>query len=151
VIVYVAGGPGQLAGAALVGVTVIVAVTGALVVFIPVKEAISPVPFAASPIVVFEFVQVYVAPAGTLVKFVAGTDAPLQYELFAGTVTVGVGLIVMVYVDGGPGQLAGAALVGVTVIVAVIGAVVVFVPVKELMSPVPLAGIPIAVLEFVQL
>ena len=40
-----------------VGVTVMVAVTGAVPVLTAVKEAISPVPLAARPMEVFEFVQ----------------------------------------------------------------------------------------------
>ena len=40
-----------------VGVTVIVAVTGAVPVFTPTKEAMSPVPLAASPIEVLSLVQ----------------------------------------------------------------------------------------------
>ncbi len=40
-----------------VGVTVIVLEIGVVLVFVPKKEAISPVPFAPSPIAVFEFVQ----------------------------------------------------------------------------------------------
>ena len=42
-----------------VGVTVIVAVIGALVVLVVVNEAISPVPLAARPIAVLLFVQLY--------------------------------------------------------------------------------------------
>ena len=42
-----------------VGVTVIVAVIGALVVLVVVNEAISPVPLAARPIAVLLLVQVY--------------------------------------------------------------------------------------------
>ena len=41
----------------VVGVTVIVAVTGALVAFVAVNDAISPVPFAANPIDGVLFVQ----------------------------------------------------------------------------------------------
>jgi hypothetical protein len=50
-------------------------------------------------------------------------------------------------VEGAPLQLL---TVGVTVIVAVIAVVPVFVPVNDAMSPEPLAANPIAVLEFVQ-
>ena len=42
-----------------VGVTVIVAVIGALVVLVVMNEAISPVPLAARPIAVLLFVQLY--------------------------------------------------------------------------------------------
>jgi hypothetical protein len=47
----------------LVGVTVIVAVTGALVKFVAVKEAMLPVPLAAKPIEVLLFVQSNTVPA----------------------------------------------------------------------------------------
>ena len=117
--------------------------------FVPINDAIFPVPLAGNPIAVLEFVQANVAPAGVLVKFEAGIVAPLQYELFAGTVTVGVGFTVIVNVDGGPGQLAGEGLVGVTVIVAVTGDDVTFVAVNEAILPVPLAAKPIVASEFV--
>jgi hypothetical protein len=85
--------PGQ---PATVGVTVIVAVTGAAVVLVAVNAGVLPVPLAARPIVEFELVQVNVPPAGMLVYAEAGTLPPSQIVMFAGTVTVGVGLTVMV-------------------------------------------------------
>jgi hypothetical protein len=54
-----------------VGVTVIVACNTEFVEFVAVNAGISPVPFAANPIDGLEFVQVYVAPVGELVKTVA--------------------------------------------------------------------------------
>jgi hypothetical protein len=44
------------------------------------------------------FVQVNVAPAGVLVKVLAATSAPAQTVGLTGTVTVGSGFTVMVYV-----------------------------------------------------
>ena len=82
------------------------------------------------------------------VKFTASVAAPLHLVWSAGLVTVGVGLTVMVKVDGTPGQPVD---VGVTVIVPVIGAFVALVAVNEAISPVPLAAKPMAVLVFVQL
>ena len=82
------------------------------------------------------------------VKFTASVAAPLHLVWSAGLVTVGVGLTVMVKVDGTPGQPVD---VGVTVIVLVIGAFVALVAVNEAISPLPLAAKPIAVLSFVQL
>jgi hypothetical protein len=73
---------------AIVGVTVIVAVTGAPVKFVAVKDAISPVPDAAMPIVGSLFVHVKVAPAGVLANAVAATVPPLHTVMFTGTVTV---------------------------------------------------------------
>ena len=43
-----------------------------------------------------EFVQVNVPPMGVLVYADAATFPPLQTVMFAGTVTVGLGLIVIV-------------------------------------------------------
>lgn len=81
-----------------------------------------------------------------LLRLVAATDPPLQTAIFAGIVTVGVGLTVMVYVDGVPVHVLAA---GVTVIVAVIGLAVVLVALKAAIFPEPLPAMPIAVLLFV--
>lgn len=78
------------------GVTVMVEVIVAVVVLVAVNAGTSPVPLAASPIAVLLFVQVYAAPAGLLVKLVPLTASLWHTEMFAGTVTVGVGLTVMV-------------------------------------------------------
>jgi hypothetical protein len=79
-----------------VGVTVMVAVIGAAVVFVAVKPEILPVPLTANPIDVLLLVQVKVPPVGILTKFVVGTGLLLQTSIFTGRVTVGVGFIVMV-------------------------------------------------------
>ena len=79
-----------------VGITVMVADIGAAPAFVAMKAAMFPVPEAANPIVVLLFVQVNVPPAGVLAKLVTGTVTPLQTVMFDGTVTVGVGLTVMV-------------------------------------------------------
>jgi hypothetical protein len=60
------------------GVMVIVAVIGAVPVFVAVNEGIFPDPLAASPMAVLLFVQVKVVPATGLVKVFNGTFAPLQ-------------------------------------------------------------------------
>lgn len=73
----------------IVGVTVIVAIIGVIVAFVAVKLGIFPVPLAANPIVVFEFVHTKLAPEGLLTKVVAETVVLLQTLLFEGTVTVG--------------------------------------------------------------
>ena len=66
-----------------------------------------------------------------------------------GTVTIGVGLTVMVKLFGVPVQPLAE---GVTVIVAVTGVVLLFTAVKlAMLLPVPLAARPIDVLLFVQL
>jgi hypothetical protein len=73
-----------------------VAVTGLPLAFVAVKAGVLPEPDAASPIDGSELVHVNVPPAGVLVKADAGTLPLLHTEMFAGTVTVGVGLTVIV-------------------------------------------------------
>ena len=108
VMVNVMGVPTQLVPPFVyVGVTVIVAVTGALVAFVAVKLAILPVPLAANPMLVVLFVQLYtiVPPVVGLLKVTAVVDAPLHTTWLATAVTVAVGLTVMVNVIGVPTQL----------------------------------------------
>ena len=93
VMVQVIGVP---AHPAKVGVTELVAVIAADVVLVAVNVGVLPVPLAAKPIAVFEFVHANVAPEGILVNALAGTYAPLHTVLFAGTVTVGKGFTVTV-------------------------------------------------------
>ena len=78
------------------GVTITVAVTESAVLFVPVNEGVLPVPLAARPIAVLEFVHAKVVPDVVLVKAEAATVAVLQTIIFAGTSTIGVGLTVMV-------------------------------------------------------
>jgi hypothetical protein len=143
VIVKLIGVPTQLFN---VGVTDIVPVIGAALLFVPVNEAIFPVPLAPKPIAVLEFVQLVVAPTGVEVKLTTGV-APPHCEIFVTAVKTGLGLIVIVKVIGVP---AHPAAVGVTVIVATKSVEPVFVPVKAGKFPVLLAAKPIAVFEFVQ-
>ncbi len=143
VIVYDDVVPGQLL---TVGVTVIVAVTGDVPELVALKEGTLPEPDDANPIEVIEFVHVSVPPVGTVGQLVAGTITVLQTAKLAGTLTVGVGLTVIVYVEAVP---AHPLTVGVTVMVALIGAVPGLVAVNEAIFPVPLEANPIAVLEFV--
>ena len=91
--VYVLGVPGH---PATVGVTVIVAVIAAVVRFVPVNAGTFPVPLAARPIAVLELVHANVPPEGVLTNAAAGIAVPLHTVMFAGTVTVGVGLTVIV-------------------------------------------------------
>ena len=53
------------------GVTVMVATRGVVPVLMAVKEAMSPLPDAASPIAGLEFVQLYVVPATPPLKLMA--------------------------------------------------------------------------------
>jgi hypothetical protein len=90
-------------------------------------------------------VQVWLDPFTPV--FVKLKEFPVRHWLAdCVKVEVGTGLIVIVYVIGVPTH---PARVGVTVIVEVIGDPVVLVPVKPVIAPVPLAGSPIAVFEFV--
>ena len=59
-----------------VAVTLIVADIGLVVVLVAVNADVFPEPLAANPIAVLLFVQLNVAPAGVLVKLLAGTEAP---------------------------------------------------------------------------
>jgi len=148
VIVNVTGVPEQLIPPPVkLGVTVIVPLIAALVVLVAVKLAILPAPLAARPMPVLLFVQLNTVPGTVPVNVTAVVDAPLQTDWLATAATVAVGLTVIVKLTGTPAQAPGA--VGVTVIVALIGAVVAFVAVKLAMLPVPLAANPIAVLLFV--
>ncbi len=95
--------------------------------------------------------HVNVVPATFDTGFTAVVLLPEQIACGVILVTVGVGLTVIVNVFGVPEQvISGVVFIGVTVIVAVIGLVVEFVAVKEIL-PVPLAARPIDVLLFVQL
>ena len=135
-----------------VGVTVIVAVTGLLVLLVAVKAAILPVPDAASPMLVLLFVQLNVVPATAPVKFTAVVVAPLHNVWLATAFTVGVGFTVIVNVVGVPVQVTPLLVyVGVTVIVATTGALVGLVAVKDAILPVPDAARPMLVLLLVQL
>ena len=73
-----------------------VAVMGAVVVLIAVKLGMLPVSLAAKPIVGLVLVHEKLPPKGVLTKFVASTTPLLQTTMFVGTLTVGVGFIVMV-------------------------------------------------------
>lgn len=84
-------------------------------------------------------------------KFVVGIVVPLQTDTAEGWFTWADGLIVIVKVFGIPAQLKVPTVkVGVTVIVAVKGLLVVLVAVK-FKFPVPEDGNPMALLSFVQL
>lgn len=61
-----------------VGVTVMVAITGAVPVFVAVNDGMLPVPLAPSPMVGSLFVHANVAPASGLAKVIAVVVAPLQ-------------------------------------------------------------------------
>ena len=87
------------------GVTVIVAVTGVLVLLIAVKAGMLPVPLAAKPIDVLLLIQLKLVPATEPEKLTTLVNAPSHKAWFAGLFTSGDGLIVMVNVFGVPLQL----------------------------------------------
>jgi hypothetical protein len=129
------------------GVTVIVAVTGALVVLIAVNDGIFPLPLAAKPIAVLLFIQIKAVPLTAPVKLMALVAVALQTAWLAGSATLGVGLTVMVKLCTAPGHPFAA---GVTIIVAVTGALVRLMAVKDGIFPVPPDAKPMEVLLFVQ-
>jgi hypothetical protein len=79
-----------------VGVTVIVLVIGAVVVFVAVKIGKLVMPLAANPIAALEFVHVKVAPSGVLAKVFAAILAPAQTAILDSAVTTGTGLTVTI-------------------------------------------------------
>ena len=83
-------------------ITVIVAVIGALVVFVAVNDGISPVPLAASPIEMLSFVQLKLLPLTLPIKFTVLVVALLHKTWLAGCTTFGVGLTVIVKLCTGP-------------------------------------------------
>ena len=126
-----------------------VAVTGAAVAFVALKDAILPFPLDANPIVALLFVQLNVVPAAVPEKFTGAVEVLLQTTWLAGWFTSGVGLTVTVAVTDVPKQPLA---VGVMVKVTVTGVLVIFVNVP-LILPAPLAAMPVTVatLSLVQL
>jgi hypothetical protein len=80
----------------LEGVTVIVAITGELPVFIAGKEAILPLPLETRPMDVVLFTQVKTSPEGVPPKVMALVEAVLQTASFVTVLTTGIGLTVNV-------------------------------------------------------
>ena len=137
VMVNVIVGPGQPLA---IGVTVIVATTGALVVLVAMKLGISPLPAGASPIDGVSLVQLYTVPGVGPVKCTNCVAEPLHKTWFGTWLAVGVGNTVTVAVMAGPGQpLAVGMIVKVTSCVTAV--LLVSVPVIGL--EVPLAAIPV--------
>jgi len=153
VIVKVSSGPVQLTPPFVnVGVTTIVATTGAVPALIAVNEAILPVPVAGNPMPVVVFVHEYVVvpPVLVVAKLTAAVPVLLQTTWLAGWVTCAVGLTVIVNDFEGPVQLLPLYVkVGVTTIVATTGAVPALVAVNDAILPVPVAGNPMPVAVFV--
>src|SRR5664279_1626018 len=109
VMVKLIGAPPQVTPALVkLGVTVIVAVTGALVALVAVNDAILPAPLAANPIDGVLFVQLKTVPGTKPVKFTAAVEVLLHTTWLATAFTVGVGLTVIVNVFGVPVHGTGA-------------------------------------------
>ena len=88
----------------LTAVTIMAAIAGLLPVLIPVKEAIFPVPLAASPIEGLLLVQLYTAPGTELLKF-TGIVLKLLQVLWSGILArTGVGFTVISNETGVPLQ-----------------------------------------------
>ena len=68
-----------------VGITVIVAVMSVFPVFVAVNTGKFPLPLAAKPILVFELVQLKLAPVGRLVNGLEFTSEPSQKVWFDGS------------------------------------------------------------------
>ena len=158
VIVNVIAVPTQLTPAFVyVGVTIMVAVIGAVVALVATKDPILPTPLAANPIEGVLLTQLKTTllpplPLLGLTNAIAAVDDPLQSIWLATAFTVAVGFTVMVNVVVMPTQLTPLFVnVGVTVIVATTGVVVLLVATKVGILPVPLAVMPIDAALFVQL
>ena len=132
-----------------VPVTVIVATIVEPVPLVTTNGLIFPVPVAARPIPVLLLVHVNTVPVVAPLNVIAVVVPPSQSAWLAIAFTVGVGLTVIVNVIAVPVQ--PLAVVGVTVIVAVIGAAVLLVAVKLGILPWPVAASPMAVLLLAQL
>ena len=118
--------------------------------FVAVKEFISPIPFPNNPIEGVLFNHVYAVPVPE--KLTNDVDAPLHTIWFEEALTIGVGLTVIVNVCGIPRQEELFPVNdGVTVIVAVIGAFPLLTALKEVIFPSPFIPNPIDGLLFVQL
>ena len=91
------------------GVTVIVAVTGAVPVFVAVKEGILPVPLAPRPMLVllFDHEKVDVPPLLVVTNVTAAVAVPLHLVWLAGSLTWPEGLTMTVLVIAAPGHDVG--------------------------------------------
>src|SRR2546426_927353 len=107
-----------------------------------------PVPLVPKPTLA-ELLQLNVVPATAPVKLIATAFSPLQCVRFVTLFTVGVGFTVMVNEFGAPSQVFPAFVkCGVTVILAVTGAVPLLTAVKGGILPLPLAGRPMPGVSF---
>ena len=130
------------------GVTVMTPFIGADVLLLAVNEEILPVPVVPKPMVLLVLDQVKVVDVTLPLNAVAGTVAPLQYELLVMAFTFGIGLTAIVKSVGAPKhELAE----GVTVITPLIVVALLLVAPKDVMFPVPDVPRPTPVFVLLQL
>jgi len=135
-----------------VGVTVIVAVTGADPALDAVNAAIVPVPLAPRPMDTSELVQVNVPPGTDPENVTVLVEAPLQTAWFDTGLTVGPGFTVIVKNAEVPLHVSPALVIeGVTVIVATTGLVPALFAGNDMICPIPLAASSMVGSELVQL
>ena len=123
----------------LFGVTVMLAIAGVFEVLIVVNAGMLPVPLLERPIAALLLVQVYVLLAGLPVNDTEVEAVPAQITWLEIGFRTGPGTTVIVKASGVPEQPLA---IGVTVILAIILAVLPFTAVKELIAPEPLEGRP---------
>lgn len=128
------------------GVTTTEAVVGALPVFTDVKAARLPVPVVARPMEPLLLAHVYDVPLTGPENATGAVASPLQCTWSADAPTEGIGFTVIRNFSEVPAQLFAD---GVTVTVAVCGAVPLLVAANETMSPLPDEASPMVALLFV--
>lgn len=126
----------------------IVAVTGALVRLMAVKDSRSPVPAAGKPMETLSFVHVKIVLPTVPVKLTAFVAVELHTTWLAGWVTSGVGFTVIVKSLAAPIHPFAN---GATVISACTGVLTGLSAVNDGIFPLPLAVKPMAVLLLIQL
>ena len=127
---------------------------GALVVLVALNDGTSPVPAAPIPMAVLLLVQLYtmLPPVVGEVKLTAVVGAPSHTRWLAMGLTTATGFTVRLKLAGVPvHEIPPLVNVGVTVMVATMGAFVLFVGLNDEILPVPEAVRPMAVLLLVQL
>ena len=147
VIVNVSSGPSQLIPSLVyIGVAVIVAVTGEVLLLTAVNEAISPLPVAAKPILGVSFTHEYVVvpPVFSVLNAMAAVSSALHSIWLSTSSTWLEGFTVIVNVWESPSLLIPPfSKVGVTVTVATMGDKPLFTAVKVGKSPEPESAKPI--------
>jgi hypothetical protein len=129
------------------GVTMMVAATAVAPALVAAKEAMLPDPLAARPIEVVLLVQS--KDVAVPLKLMDAVLPPLHTTWLEGSVTVGVGLTVIVKDFVGPLHITPPVNTGVTTMVATTGLVPALMAANAPMLPVPLAARPIEVLLLV--